>query len=138
MQYLKYFWCFVSPHSGPEYLKKSRPKKLVKSNKSISWHFILAKFHFLKFQKWPKINFWTRENAQNCQKCNFTKTFLIYFISRVFLGPDFFKFSAPLWAMYECTCTLWQTLWPPHNRFEFPAIIMDIYYGWQDFIKKVD
>ena len=36
---------------------KSRPKKLVKSNKSISRNFILTKFHFLQFQKWLKINF---------------------------------------------------------------------------------
>ena len=43
----------------PEYLKKSRPQKLVKSNKSISRKFFLTKFHFLQFQKWPKINFWT-------------------------------------------------------------------------------
>ena len=46
-------------HSGPEYLKKSKPKKLVKSNKSISQQFFLTKFHFLQFQKWPKNNFWT-------------------------------------------------------------------------------
>ena len=46
-------------HSGPENLKKSRPKKLVKSHKSISRKNFLAKFHFFQFQKWPKINFWT-------------------------------------------------------------------------------
>ena len=34
-------------HSGPENFKKSRPKKLVKSNKSIS-QFFLTKFHFLQ------------------------------------------------------------------------------------------
>ena len=33
------------------------PEKLVKSNKSISQIFFLAKFHFFQFQKWPKINF---------------------------------------------------------------------------------
>ena len=45
-------------HNGPENLKKSRPKKLVKSNKN-QFHdiFFLTKFHFLLFQKWPKINF---------------------------------------------------------------------------------
>ena len=46
-------------HSGPENLKKSRPNKFVKWNKSISWNFVLTKFHFLPFQNWPKINFWT-------------------------------------------------------------------------------
>ena len=34
-------------HSGPENLKKSRPKNLVKSNKSIFTEFFLTKFHFL-------------------------------------------------------------------------------------------
>ena len=48
-------------HSGPENLKKSRPKKFVKSNRSISWIIFLTKFHFLQFQKWPKINFWTEK-----------------------------------------------------------------------------
>jgi len=32
-------------------------KKLVKSNKSISRKIFLTKFHFLQFQKWPKINY---------------------------------------------------------------------------------
>ena len=31
-------------------------KKLVKSNKLISRIIFLTKFHFLQFQKWPKIN----------------------------------------------------------------------------------
>ena len=38
-------------HSGPENFKKSRPKKLVKSNKSISQTNFLTKFHFLQVQK---------------------------------------------------------------------------------------
>ena len=40
--------------AGQKIFKKSRPKKLVKSNKSISQNFFLAKFHFLQFQKCPK------------------------------------------------------------------------------------
>ena len=40
-------------HSGPEILKKSSPKK----TREIK--FFLTKFHFLQFQKWPKINFRT-------------------------------------------------------------------------------
>ena len=44
-------------HSRPENLKKPRPKKLVKSNKSISGKKISPKIHFLQFQKWPKIIF---------------------------------------------------------------------------------
>ena len=51
-------YCLICLHSGPENLKESRPKKLVKSNKSISRKKIfLTKIHFLQFQKWPKINF---------------------------------------------------------------------------------
>ena len=37
-------------HSGPENLKKSRPKRLVKSSKSISWNISLTKFHSLPFK----------------------------------------------------------------------------------------
>ena len=48
---------FVTDHSGPEHLKKVQAKKLVKSNKSISRIIFWTKFHFLQFQKWPKINF---------------------------------------------------------------------------------
>ena len=43
-------------NAGTENLKKSGPKKLVKSNKSISQNFILTKIHFWQCQKWPKIN----------------------------------------------------------------------------------
>ena len=43
--------------SASENLRKSRPKKLMKSNKSFSQKFFLTKIHFLQFQKWPKINF---------------------------------------------------------------------------------
>ena len=43
---------FFGSHNGPENLKKSRPKKLVKSNKSIHFtKFYLTKFHFFQFQK---------------------------------------------------------------------------------------
>ena len=38
---------------------KVHTKKFVKSNKSISRIIFLTKFHFVRFQKWPKINFWT-------------------------------------------------------------------------------
>ena len=45
-------------------LKKNvQGKKLVKYNKSISRRIFLTKFHFLRFQKWPKINFWTRKKS---------------------------------------------------------------------------
>ena len=49
-------------HRGPE---KSRPKNLVKSNKSISQKkFFLTKFHFLRFQK----KFKTAKNAISHKK----------------------------------------------------------------------
>ena len=64
-------------HSGPQNSKKSRPKKLVKTNKSIKWIFELG-----KSSKLPKMQF-------------HVKMFLIYLLSRVFC-LDFFKFSSPL------------------------------------------
>ena len=51
--YLIEFFRFTA---GQKIFKMSRPKKLVKSNKSNSRDFFLTKFHFLQFQKWPKKN----------------------------------------------------------------------------------
>ena len=50
LYFCKYFICF---------LIKSRPKKFVKSK------FFLAKFRFLLFQNWPKINLLTRKKVKN-------------------------------------------------------------------------
>ena len=44
---------------GQKNQKSLGQKKLVKSNKSISRKNFWIKFHFLQFQKWPNINFWT-------------------------------------------------------------------------------
>ena len=62
----------------------------VKSNKSTSRNFFLAKFHFLKFQKWPKINFCTGKKFKTAKNVISRKKFLIYLISRIFLGPGSF------------------------------------------------
>ena len=52
---LDFLWFSIvfifSAHNGPEKLKMSRPKKLVKSNKSISRNFFWPNFIFLQFQK---------------------------------------------------------------------------------------
>ena len=69
-------------HSGPENLKKSRPKKLVKSNKSISRKFFLIKFHFLQFQTWPKINFWTGKKIKTARNAISRKKECWYFLLR--------------------------------------------------------
>ena len=85
-------------HSVPENLKKSRPKKLVKSNKSISRNFILTKFHFLQFQKWPKINFWTGKKFKTAENAISRKKFFDFFDFSSLFCLDFFKFSGPLWS----------------------------------------
>ena len=55
----------------------SPSQKLVKSNKSISWKTFLTEFHFLLFQKWTKINFWTGKTLSKIQfHENFAWTFL--------------------------------------------------------------
>ena len=95
----------------------SRPKKLAKSNKSISRKFFLTKFHFLLFQKWPKINFWTRKKFKYYQKCNFTKIVFIYLVSRVFFCLDFFKFCGPLWLIRKITHRLLFQSPYLHNSF---------------------
>ena len=48
-------------HSGPENLKKSRPKKLVKSNKSISRKKIFSQIPFFAISKMTKNQFWNWE-----------------------------------------------------------------------------
>ena len=80
-------------NTGPENLTKSRTKKLVKSNKSISQNpfFAISKMAKNQFLRW--------ENVSNYQKCNFTKKkFLIYLISRFFL-PGIFTYSGPLYRI---------------------------------------
>ena len=52
--------------------------------------FILTKFHFLQFQKWPKINFWTGKKCKTAKNAISRKTFLIYLISRGFFAWSFF------------------------------------------------
>ena len=42
---------------GQKNKKSPGQKEIVKSNKSISRKSFSTKFHFLQFQKWPKINF---------------------------------------------------------------------------------
>ena len=94
--------CVVLFTVGQKIKKKFRPKKLVKSNNSISRKFFLTKFHFLLFQKLPKSNFWTRKKFK--KKCNFTEIFLfIYLISQVFFCLDFFKFSDSLYYYVHYT-----------------------------------
>ena len=53
-----YFKNYSFFHRGAENLKKSRPKKLMKSNKSISRKNFFARIpSLLQFRKRPKINF---------------------------------------------------------------------------------
>ena len=49
--------CNVCCHSGPENLKKSRPKKLVKSNKPISRKKFFAQFPLFANSKMAKNQF---------------------------------------------------------------------------------
>ena len=82
-------------HCGSENLKKSRPKKLMKSNKSISRLF-LTKIHFLPFQKWPKINIWTGKKFKTAKYAISRKKFFDNIWFHEFFWLDFFKFSGPL------------------------------------------
>ena len=73
-------------HSGPENLKKSRPKKLVKSNKSISrFVFVLIEFHFYNFKNGQKSIFEMGKSLKLPKMQFREKKFVIYLISRVFL-----------------------------------------------------
>ena len=49
---------FLGIHSRPENQKSPGKKKpMINFTKKFFW----TKFHFLLFQKWPEINFWTRK-----------------------------------------------------------------------------
>ena len=82
-------------HSRPENFKKSRPKKLVKSNRKInffSWNCISSSFKLFPSSKndfWP---FLKLQKMEFGQKIFFVK--LIYLISRVFLAWTFLNFLA--------------------------------------------
>ena len=84
-------------HSGPENLKS--PGQKTREIKSISRNFLLTKFHFLYFQKWPKINFWTRKKFKTAKNAISRKTFFDLFDFTSFFWMDFFKFSGPLCNM---------------------------------------
>ena len=51
------FYLLYHTQRARKFKKVQAKKKLVKSNKSISRKIFLIKFHFLQFQKWPKISF---------------------------------------------------------------------------------
>ena len=51
--------------------EKINTHQLVKSNKSISRKNILTKFHFLQFQKWPNIYFWTGKKFKTAKNAVF-------------------------------------------------------------------
>ena len=71
---------------GPENLKRSRQKKLVKSNKSISQKKFHGKYSVLSFFPVQKIDFWPFLKLQKMDfgQKKFVK--LIYLIPRVFLA----------------------------------------------------
>ena len=58
---------------GQKIKKKSRSKKLVKSNNSISRKNFFDQFAFFAISKMAKYQFLNWEKVKNCQKCNFTK-----------------------------------------------------------------
>ena len=97
---------------GPENLKNSRPKKLVKSNKSILFRKIPFLAVFL-VQKLIFGHFWNR------QKCNLVKKLLIYLISRVF-WPGLFQIFWPAMPLL------------PISEFQRNASKFAIYYIYEN------
>ena len=66
----------------------------MKSSKSISRIFFLAKFHFLQFQNWQKINFCTGKKFKTTKNAiSRKKNYLFDFTS--FFGLDFFLIFWP-------------------------------------------
>ena len=71
--------------------------------------FCLSKFHFLQFEKWPKINFWTGKKFKTAKNAISRKICLIYLISRVFSALTFLNFLAPC-ALFCLTSYLYWCL----------------------------
>ena len=101
MPYTYFLADFGCPfHSGRENLKKSMPKNNCEVKYINFTIFFLAKFNFLLFQNWPKINFSTGKKFKTAKNAIWRNKILIYLISRVFFYLDFFKFSGPpLWTL---------------------------------------
>ena len=73
----------------------------MKSNKSVlRTKFFFTKFHFLQFQKWPKINFRTGKKFKTTKNAMSRNLFLNYLISRVFWA-GLFKIFWPAVAMFK-------------------------------------
>ena len=70
---------------GTRKCKKVQAKKTCKIKQINFTKFFLTKFHFLQFQKWPKINFWTgkklktAKNAISRRKKNYLFDFTSFF-----------------------------------------------------------
>ena len=60
----------------------------------------MTKFHFLQFQKWSKINFWTGKKFKTARNAISRRRKKIYLISRVFFCLDFFKIIWPTAVRY--------------------------------------
>ena len=82
-------------------------QKILKSPaQKISWSQInqfqekifLTKFHFLQFQKWPKINFWTGKNFKTTRYAISRKKFFDLFDFTSLFAWIFLNFSGPLWV----------------------------------------
>ena len=85
------FFISLSSQYGPENLEKTILPKNSWNQINQFHEFFLTKFHFLQFQKWPKINFWTREKFKTAKNTNW----FIWF--HEFFCLDFFKYSGVLW-----------------------------------------
>ena len=92
----------------PENSKKSRQKN--SWNQINQFHDILfAKFHFLQFQKWPKINFWTEKNFKTAKNAISRKKISMYIWFHEFFCLEFLNFQQHLPAL------------PPSSRANFLA-----------------
>ena len=65
----------------------------MKSNKSISRIIFLAKFHFLQFQKWQKINFWTGKKFKTAKNAISQKRFFDVFDFTSFFASTLLNFG---------------------------------------------
>ena len=110
---------------GQKIKKKSRPKKLMKSNKSISWNFFWANSIIYNFKIGQKSIF-ELEKSLKLPKMQFHEKNFWFIWFHEFFCLDFFKFCGPLCpsrkgsktfsSIHRGTYLTSRALWDVHNN----------------------
>ena len=109
----------------------------MKSNKSIARNFFGAEFHFLQFQKWPKINYWTGKKFKTAKNAISLKIFFGFIWFHEFFAWTFLNFLArcvspkqSLQNLLEITLKFVKKIIPNVSAILLPTYIGSNMLGW--------